>query len=1011
MNINLICGIFSFKYLVITFLLFFFFGDAINLSAQQDSLKKSISRINWEKRESQHFIIVYRKIDTPLVPHILESAENALIPLMKIFHYKPSEKIIINTFDIYDFGFASTTTVPHNYIRLEIEPLEHGYESVPYNDRFQWIMSHELVHILVNDQSSNTESVMRTLFGKVEPEQSQPLTIPFSLLTNYNRYSPRWYQEAPAVFMETWLSGGYGRILGSFDEMYFRSMVLYNDEFPSAMHLETISAQSSFLLETLYYLYGARFISYLTIKYGSDKLLNWFITKPGEFYKSFQGKFKDTFHTDFKNEWENFIAFEKEFQNANIAGLNKSEVTPLEKLTNEPLGWISEPHVDKFGGNVFFSYHHPNHLAGIARLNLENHSLKELETLPTPSILQVSSTAYDKNLNLFFYTTNNNQLYRDIWVLDAATKENKLLFSNCRIGDLTVAPTTHDLWGILHANGKVSLTYSPYPYKEMIPVIGFNIGDEIFDLAVSPSGKFLSAVLKRSNGSQSIIVANAEDLKHNKPFNFETIYSLGSPESPSWSPNENFIYWSSYTNGVSNIYRFNLQDKKIQAMSNTLSGLFKPVYLNKDSLFAFEFTPEGFLPVIIPNRPAQKLYAIKYLGEELLKKNPKLQDLTLMPANRLNIKLGKINDYNSITNLSINTFIPVISGFQNRRVLGFYTHISDPLMINDLTMEFGLSPYFFQNKIVKRQFKQGISKLEYHFKGKYTYKKILQLSINYNAPDFYDLFNERKRGMTGTNITLEHTHYWIYDNPLKIKQTSSITYYRGIESINDNLIPVSEPDFYVAQTNFNSKNLRRSIGSTDFENGNEFNVTFMLFGANPKHPQLAGQFYTEWDNFSTYLIPHNIFHLKIAAGYHNKNDNLMQSSFFFGGFGNRRVEDTEVDQFRNVFRFPGIPIYSLAADRFFKLMFETALPPLRFSNISIGPHFVDHIDLSLYSQNLLIESEQGTAYIDAGAQLNIVFKHWYNLESTFSAGIAKAWYGSGNSKEWFLSFKLLKNLF
>ena len=117
---------------------------------------------------------------------------------------------------------------------------------------------------------------------------------------------------------------------------------------------------------------------------------------------------------------------------------------------------------------------------------MRNHSLKQIGTLPTPSLLQVSSTAYDKNLNLFFYTTNNNQLYRDIWVLDSETKENKLLFSNYRIGDLTVAPNTHDLWGILHSNGKVSLTYSPYPYKIMIPIIGFDIGDELFDLAVSP---------------------------------------------------------------------------------------------------------------------------------------------------------------------------------------------------------------------------------------------------------------------------------------------------------------------------------------------------------------------------------------------------------------------------------------------------------------------------------------------------------------------------------------------
>ena len=1005
------CRIFKLNFLIISLLYILIFYGTINIYAESDTISTTIKSLKWQEKESGHFIAIYREIDAPLIPHILRSAENALIPLMKIFHYKPSEKIIINTFDIYDFGFASTTTIPHNYIRLEIEPLEHNYESVPYNDRFQWILSHELVHIVVNDQANNTESVMRTLFGKVEPEQIQPLTIPFSLLTNYNRYSPRWYQEAPAVFMETWFSGGYGRILGNFDEMYFRSMVLYNEKFPSPMRLETISSQNSFLLETLYYLYGARFVSYLTIKYGPDKLLNWFTTRPGEFYKSFIGKFKDTFHADFNDEWENFISFEEKFQNENIERLKKSEITPLKKIKSEPLGWVSEPHIDKSGNNIYFSYHHPDHLAAISKLNLSNHSLIKIGTMPTPSLLQVSSTAYDKNLNLFFYTTNNNQLYRDIWVLDAATKENKLLFENYRIGDLTVSPATHDLWGILHANGKVALTYSPYPYKFMIPVVGFDVGDEIFDLAVSPSGKYLSAVLKRSNGNQSIVVANAEDLKDNKSFTYETITSTGSPESPSWSPDENFIYWSAYTNGVSNIYRINLKDKDIQAMSNVLSGLFKPVYLNRDSLFAFEFTPEGFSPVIIPNSPAKRLYAIKYLGEELLNKNPTLKDLTLKPAGRLNIKLGKTEDYNGITSLQINTFIPVISGFQDKRVLGFYTHISDPLLINDLSMEFGVSPYFAQNNSIKREIKKSGNKLGYHFKGKYIYKKILQLSVNYNAPDFYDLFNERKRGMTGTNITLENTHYWIYDNPLKIKQTSSITYYRDIESINDNLIPVSEPDFYVAQTNFNSRNLRRSIGSIDFENGNEFNATFMLFGANPKHPQLAGQFYTEWDNFSTYLVPHNIFHFKIAAGYHNRNDKLMQSSFFFGGFGNRRVEDTEVDQFRNVFRFPGIPIYSLAADRFFKLMFETALPPLRFSNISMGPHFVDHIDLSLYTQNLLVESEQGTAYFDAGVQLNIVLKHWYNLESTFSAGIAKAWYGSGNSKEWFLSFKLLKNLF
>ena len=38
-------------------------------------------------------------------------------------------------------------TTPQNFIRLEIEPMEPGYEMVPYNERIQWLLSHELCYI------------------------------------------------------------------------------------------------------------------------------------------------------------------------------------------------------------------------------------------------------------------------------------------------------------------------------------------------------------------------------------------------------------------------------------------------------------------------------------------------------------------------------------------------------------------------------------------------------------------------------------------------------------------------------------------------------------------------------------------------------------------------------------------------------------------------------------------------------------------------------------------------
>ena len=54
-------------------------------------------------------------------------------------------------------------------------------------------------------------------------------------------------------------------------------------------------------------------------------------------------------------------------------------------------------------------------------------------------------------------------------------------------------------------------------------------------------------------------------------------------------------------------------------------------------------------------------------------------------------------------------------------------------------------------------------------------------------------------------------------------------------------------------------------------------------------------------------------------------------------------------------------------------------------------------------------SEMGDYWIDLGAQMDIKLKHWYNLESTISAGIAKAWSDKMNNWEWFLSIKILKD--
>ena len=955
---------------------------------------------DWYEKESKHFKIIYRESHAHLVNHILSSAENALRKLRIIFDYTPTEKIVINTYDVSDYGFGATTTVPQNYIRLEIESLEPGYEAILYNERIQWLISHELVHIVVNDQESSIEKAFRSVFRKVPPEKIQPFTTVYSLLTNFTRYSPRWYQEGIAVFMETWLNGGYGRTLGNFDEMYFRTLILEGKKFPSHWDIETILTHKSIFLQNIHYFYGTRFASYLAIKYGVQKLIDWYKTYPNQNLQGFIGKFEEVFNLSFYTAWDDFAKTEEKFQKENLRILRGAKLTEMKPLTNEVFGWVTAPYFDKRTLSIIYGYHRSGHLATLQKFHLLTKESEDLVTLPTPSMYQVASTAFDENNNLFFFTTNNNRLFRDVWVVDLRTKDKKILFPDSRIGNISVSSFTHDLWGVQQSGGISTLVVSPYPYNSVIPVMTFNFGEELNHLAVSPSGKKLAAVLHRSSGEQTIIVFNTKDLMGDGPISFETIASSGSPENPSWSKDESTLFWNGYTNGVSNIYRYNFEDSSISALTHCLTGLFKPIALSPDSLFAFQFTLNGFIPVVIDNKKAEYLPAIHYYGQKILDKDSEVIDWVLKDAERSVNQKGFTNEesYNALANLHLHSLVPVISGFQNQIMLGVFTHISDPLLIHDFTMEIGVSPF---NETPSYPF--------FHLSLKYNFMQRFFLEYAYNGADFFDIFNSRKRSMIGSKIKVGNYYYWLYDKPHTIKQSTSLTFFRGVEFINDNLVRVSQPDFAVLATNITSKNLRRTIGSSGYEHGNMISLTFTLYGTKFEDPQFLLNGYLEYDRYSLWIANHNVLHLKLAGGYLLDNENVIQGRFYFGGFGNRTVDNGLIRQFRKVFRYPGIPIYSLMTSKFFKFMLENAFPPIRVSGWALGNQYINHFDFSIYSQTLLTESEMGNYWVDLGAQMDIKFKHWFNLESTLSVGIAKAWSDKMNDWKWLISLKLLKN--
>ena len=447
--------------------------------------QRSFAQYEWLDKETDHFKIIYKTSHSHIADYLLNCAEKSFSMLERIFKYSPAEKIVLNTFDLYDYGFGESTSIPQNYIHIEIEPFEPGYENVPYNERFQWVINHELVHIFYNDQSVKPESAARSIFSKVAPEQIQPMTIPYSVITNYNRYSPMWYQEAIAIYLETFMSGGFGRLLSSFDEMFFRSMVLEKRDFPTLNELESALPNNSFMLDMLSYLYGARFSAFLALKYGNDAFLDWYRNNNSSGYSNYSKRFKKKFGIPLSEAWDNFLANERIFEEGNVVRLNTSPVTKLNYTIQKSFGWVSQPFFDG-KDNIYFSYHTKHKLASICRQNLITGVSEDLYSLPTPSLSQVSSTAFDPVSGFYFFTTNNNQLYRDVIVLDVKSKESKVIFNDERVGNLSVSPVSKTLWGVRHNAGEASIVYSQYPYREFTMLRSFPIGEEVYSPECKP---------------------------------------------------------------------------------------------------------------------------------------------------------------------------------------------------------------------------------------------------------------------------------------------------------------------------------------------------------------------------------------------------------------------------------------------------------------------------------------------------------------------------------------------
>ncbi len=973
------------QYKILIFLLLFLAGSikANYYTFETDNLK----------------LIYYGKAQSYLIPHIVRCFENSSRLQNKIFDYKSPEKTTLLLHDYLDFHNAGVRVSPKNMVMLSIAPPSYAFEVVPTNERINATLNHELTHISADDKTAGKDKLFRSLFsGKVNETPEQPISILYSYLTSPRRLTPAWYREGAAVFMETWMSGGLGRAMGSYDEMVFRTAI--RDSFPlyDRLGLESEGTETNFQAKSNSYLYGTRFISYLALKYDPESVIKWISrTKDSKAY--FASQFKAVFNNTIDNEWANWLEWENEFQDNNLNSIRSNPLTPFQTINIPSLGSASKGAFDKSKNILYVAVNYPGQVAFIAAIDLKNGILNKITEIKDPANYFVTSLDYDPESKNLFYTTDNNQ-WRDLRVLNTSNGESTTLIKDGRIGDLVYNKIDKSLWGIRHFNGITTLVKIPPPYNKWHQVISLPYGQNLHSIDISPDGKYFSSGLSHVNGKQTLVSTRVTALLSGET-KFNTLFDFGNsiPANFTWTDDSKYLIGTSYYSGVSNVFRYDFTNRQMEAISNCETGFFNPTPISNDSIIAFLYKTDGFNPVIIPNQRVDSISAIEFLGQNIVEKHPIVKEwIADSPSD---IKLDSINykedRYYGWRNIALLSFYPVIEGYREWPAYGTRMEFGDPVMFHNLTTTFSYTP---NTNLPENE--------RLHLNIDYSQQNF-SIIYKHNDADFYDLFGPTKTSRKGNALRFSYKNILLYDLPRLLNYRISLTNYWSLMKLPEyQNITTSFDKFISLDIDLSYKHYRSSIGAVDYEKGHHW----WFAGSNRYvNKKLFSQFRTEFGKVIPLFINHSSIGVRTTIGYSPNERIEPLANFYFGGFGNNWVDYQSIQRYRSWYCFPGIDLNSIGGRNFVKAQLEWSLPPLRFKNVGIPMLYASWLRTSIFTSGLvtnLDKHEYQRSLLNAGAQMDVRMKFLSNMNMTLSFGSAMAFEKNKKpTSELMISLKLL----
>jgi hypothetical protein len=573
-----------------------------------------------------------------------------------------------------------------------------------------------------------------------------------------------------------------------------------------------------------------------------------------------------------------------------------------------------------------------------------------------------------------------------------------------RMGDLTFSRADKSVWGMRHHNGFSSLVMIPPPYdKDAFVLLTLPYGRDLFDIDVSPDGEYITGTLIEVTGRQKLIRMRIADLLIGETV-FEVLYEFPnySPANFVYSPDGKYLFGTTYSTGVSNVTRYDFENRKMEWITNGDTGYFRPLSISEDSLIVFRYTSEGFEPVMIANKPIEDVSAVRFLGQAIVETYPVLKQWMLPPPSSVDIDSTALvpHSYRAFKNVRLGWVYPIVEDYKSRVACGLRASLMDPMWMHGIDLSASYTP---SESLPENE--RAHLFLRY---GRYPF----EITGTLNRADFYDLFGPTKYARKGYSIGGSYTGVLVSEKPKELEYKIHTGWYGDLQTLPDyQNVLASFTRYLTVGASLDYKSFGKTIGGVEEEKGIRWSLEAVDNYVNERHiPRYSGTFECGFLAPIDPPIDHTSVWIRSAVGKSHGGEDEPFANFYFGGFGNNWVDYREVKRYRDYESFPGIEINETGGTTFGKLMVELCLPPMRFQRFGIPALYCNWAHLRLFSTGLTTNFHNlptRRTLVDLGAQIDFKLVIFSTMSSTFSLGYAGAWeWDSPYRDEFMISLKI-----